>query len=85
MKVIVRGISTLVNSFSYRIGGWRWRFEHFEPGKVQEQEEIPQLSLHAIMGQTNPKTLWIKGKIKSHEFTILIYSGSTTISSRSYG
>jgi hypothetical protein len=45
--------------------------------ELQIQEEVgevqqPEISLHAITGSPNPKTMRLIGTIKSHEITILV-------------
>lgn len=39
--------------------------------------EQPHISFHAMVGQSNPKTLCLKGKIQNQNITILIVGGST--------
>ena len=40
-------------------------------------EVLPEISLHAIIGSLNPKTMQVIGWIGGQEFVILIDSGST--------
>ncbi|KAG2666849.1 hypothetical protein I3843_15G081700 [Carya illinoinensis] len=59
--------------------------EH-DTGQVSDQGEVvqildkgkcPEISLHAILGSLNPKTMRIRGRIGNQAVTILIDSGST--------
>lgn len=45
--------------------------------QIESSDDIPQISMHAMLSHNNPKALRIKGKIKNHDITILIDSGST--------
>lgn len=40
-------------------------------------DDVPQISMHAMLGHSSLKTLRIKRKIKSHDITILIDSRHT--------
>ncbi|XP_052171618.1 uncharacterized protein LOC127787594 [Diospyros lotus] len=40
-------------------------------------EPLPEISLHAMSGTNHPQTLWVIGKMKNREVTVLIDGGST--------
>lgn len=48
-----------------------------EPHTATDPEVLPQISLHAMLGHTSPKTLRLSGTIRNHNITILIDSSST--------
>ncbi|KAG2689172.1 hypothetical protein I3760_09G128300 [Carya illinoinensis] len=45
--------------------------------EILDKGKCPEISLHAILGSSNPKTMRIRGKIGNQSVTILIDSGST--------
>lgn len=44
---------------------------------LHRQLDIPQISLHAILDQTNRRTVRIKENVNNQDLTILIDGGST--------
>lgn len=45
--------------------------------KKDQLEDVPQISLHALLGHSSPKTLRNNRNIKNRDITILIDSRST--------
>lgn len=37
----------------------------------------PEISLHALIGSVNPRTMRVQGRVRNQEVVILIDSGST--------
>lgn len=48
-----------------------------QPTLGENQEDSPEISLHAITRAPNPKTMRIVGRISSKEVVILVDTGST--------
>jgi hypothetical protein len=46
-------------------------------GISQEEEDTPEISLHAITGKDNPETIKVNGRIGKSIFLALINSGNT--------
>lgn len=44
---------------------------------VENGEENPEISIHAIAGASSPQTMHVRGILKGRQFTYLIDSGST--------
>ncbi|KAF5468386.1 hypothetical protein F2P56_012540 [Juglans regia] len=48
-----------------------------ETREVQEPEQEPEITLHALTGWSGPKTMRITARMGPHEVVVLVDSGST--------